>query len=116
MTTEKKPDAAKESRNTITVPEIKRGAYLIIRVNGHEEDIPHKPTIGQIQKDIGCDWVDTVLLDHNRQIIMVVDDSGMIDGKPVNQKATALYLTSCRPGTPYSIHGDVAIVNDEDFA
>jgi hypothetical protein len=50
------------------------------------------------------------------EIVMMVDDTGMIDGKPINPKATELYRGVCRPGTPYSIHGDVAIVNDEDFA
>jgi hypothetical protein len=47
---------------------------------------------------------------------MIVDDTGMIDHKPVNAKATELYRAKCNPGTPFSIHGDVAIVNDADFA
>jgi hypothetical protein len=40
----------------------------------------------------------------------------MCDGKPVNPKATALYHAICKPGTLHSIHGDVAIVHDGDFA
>jgi hypothetical protein len=39
----------------------------------------------------------------------------MIDNKPVNQKATALYHAVCRPGTLHQIHGDVVIVSDRDF-
>ncbi len=26
------------------------------------------------------------------------------------------YRAICKPGTPFSIHGDVAIVNDKDFS
>ena len=40
----------------------------------------------------------------------------MVDGKPVNPKATELYRAICIPGTMASIHGDVAIVWDGDFA
>lgn len=36
--------------------------------------------------------------------------------KPVNAKATELYHAVCKPGTTHQIVGDVAIVNDEDFA
>ena len=98
------------------IPEVKLGSYLIIRVNGDEEDVQEKPSIAKINRAIGCSCVDTVTLDRRREILMIVDDTGMIDGKPVNPKATELYHARCRPGTPYSIHGDVAIVNDQDFA
>jgi hypothetical protein len=50
------------------------------------------------------------------ETVMLVDDTGMIDGKPINPKATALYHAICRPGTMFSIHGDVAIASDRDFA
>jgi hypothetical protein len=36
--------------------------------------------------------------------------------RPVNAEATRLYLATCRPGTTHQIVGDVAIVNDNDFA
>lgn len=98
------------------IPNIHRGEYLIIRVNGEEERVAEKPTLHKLYRAIGCECADTVTLDHKRQILMFVDDTGMIDHKPVNPKATALYHTRCKPGTVWAIHGDVAIVNDKDFA
>lgn len=100
----------------MTIPKVKRGEYLLIRVDGTEELIQEKPSLQKIHRDISCDCFDTVILDHKQQIVMMVDDTGMLDGKPVNPKATDLYLTRCNPGTIFSIHGDVAIVNDKDFA
>jgi hypothetical protein len=44
--------------------------------------------------------------------LWLVDDTGMLDGKPVNPKATALYQAICRPGTIRPIHGDAVIVNN----
>jgi hypothetical protein len=41
---------------------------------------------------------------------MFVDDTGMLDGKPVNAKTTALYHRVCRPGTLHQIHGVVVII------
>ena len=46
---------------------------------------------------------------------MLVSDTGMLDGLPVNQTATAM-RDAARGHSPYAIHGDVAIVNDQDFA
>jgi hypothetical protein len=99
--------------------DVKRGEYRIIRVDGTETLIEEKPRLKSICAAIGCESIDTVILTVRRaepEIIMLVDDTGMIDHKPVNPKATELYRAVCRPGTPYSIHGDVAIVNDKDFA
>jgi hypothetical protein len=93
---------------------IARGTYKIIRVDGKEEFFDQKPFMRTVTKQIGADCIDTVLLD--RMTIMMVDDTGMVDGKPVNPKATELYHSICRPGTVWAIHGDVALVNDEDFA
>jgi hypothetical protein len=98
------------------IPDIRRGEYLIIRVDGTETRVEEKPTLHKLYRDIGCQCADTVTLDHKRQILMFVDDTGMVDGKPVNPKATALYHGRCKPGTVFAIHGDVAVVNDEDFA
>ena len=98
------------------IPDVRRGEYKIIRVDGTEELVEEKPTLGAVYQAIGCECVDTVTLDHERMIVMMVDDVGMVDGKPVNPKATELYHQRCKPGTLHQIHGDVAIVNDEDFA
>ena len=99
----------------ITAKDI-QGGYKLIRVDGSESFVEGKPTIGKIQASIGCDCCDSVTIDRRNQIIMLVDDTGMVDGKPVNRKATALAAEAFGPQYPYSIHGDVAIVWDGDFA
>lgn len=99
--------------------DIRRGEFKIIRVDGREELIEEKPTLDRIHKAIGCDTIDAVPLtfSHNAPaLVMIADDNGMIDGKPVNQKATELYRAICKPATFYSIHGDVAICDDRDFS
>lgn len=95
---------------------IKVGEYKIIRVDGTETMHEGKASIGIIERAIGALCLDTVILDRAAEQIMLVDDTGMSDGKPVNPKATALYHSICKPGTVHAIHGDVAIVNDGDFA
>lgn len=57
--------------------------------------------------------LDTVNLRDGR--VLVVDDTGMVDGRPVNVAATALYHAVCRPGTVYEIHGTACVARDEDF-
>lgn len=95
---------------------IRRGEFKIIRVDGTETMHEGKPSIRGIQQFIGADCLDTVIIDRQNEQVMIVDDTGMIDGKPANPKATALYHAICKPGTVHQIHGDVAIVNDGDFA
>ena len=92
------------------------GQYKVIRVDGTETVHVGKPSVKAIAMLIGCDGLDTVTLDRRRQTVMFVDDAGMLDGKPLNPKATALYHARCKPGTVHAIHGDVVIVNDGDFA
>jgi hypothetical protein len=96
------------------------GEYRIIRVDGTEEIVLGKATIPVIQAAIGCDCLDVVCLSFDQrtrlpEAVMLVDDTGMIDGKPINPKATALYHAICRPGTTGSIHGDVVVASDRDF-
>ena len=86
---------------------MQQGQYKVIRVDGMETVHQGKVSMAEICKLIGCD---TVTIGRRRQTVMFVDDVGMLDGKPVNAKATALYHAVCKPGNPYSIHGDVVIV------
>lgn len=107
----------------------------IIRTDGTEELLDTPRTWPELQKLLGFDTFDTVHLRHlgNPRQVMLVDDYGyetetveVFPGhielrptkarKPVNAKATELYLANCRPGTTHAIVGDVAIVPDEDFA
>ena len=92
-----------------------RGQYKLIRTDGTETVHEGKPTTREITRLIGCEGLDTVTIDREKRTMMFVDDTGMIDGKQVNAKATALYHAICKPGTVWSIHGDVVLVNDGDF-
>lgn len=97
------------------IPAINKGEYLIIAVDGTETIIQQKPEINRVCKAIGCEYIDTITLKRSPRIVMLVDDVGMIDKKPVNPKATALYHSVCKPGTVWPICGNVAIVHDTDF-
>lgn len=105
----------------------------IIRTSGaiEQHDIPRNLVWNRLEALLGATCFDAVTLDVGR--VMIVDDNGYetktVDHgnghielvpisarKPVNQAATELYWLRCRPGTTHQIVGDVAIVNDEDFA
>ncbi len=90
----------------------------LIRVDGTEQEFNEPRSMRQIYELIGCATGDAVQMRHmGRPLhVMIVDDSGMVDGKPVNPKATELYHANCRPGTTHPICGDVVIVPDHDFA
>lgn len=100
------PSAEKSINSNAVSP----GTYKLIRCDGSETTHYGKPTVKAIQMLIGCDALDHVTIDRRRQTVMFVDDTGMLDGKPVNAKATELYRAVCKPGTLHSIHGDVVIV------
>lgn len=79
------------------------------------EIAPDKPiSTTQAAELIGASCLDTVMLSDGVHV-MLVDDSGWLRGTPVNEKATALYLQRCRPGTSHTIRGNVVIVPDSDF-
>lgn len=88
----------------------------ILRVGGEMETLDMKKdrVFHELRKLIAADGFDTVDLRDGR--VMIVDDTGMVDGKPVNKEATELYWSVCRSGTTHPICGDVAIARDEDFA
>lgn len=86
----------------------------ILRVGGGREvhDLPRHRLLQSIQRLIGCACCDAIHLRDGR--VMLVDDVGMVDNKPINPGATAVYHGIY--SSPYSIHGDVAIVLDKEFA
>lgn len=99
---------------------MKKGTFKVVRVDGSVENYNQKPTLDLIYEKLGVDCIDTVTITRDRwgkaSEIMLVDDNGMIDNKPVNDKATAIMQALHKDGFyPYSIHGDVAICHDADF-
>lgn len=102
----------------LSIPTVNPGTFLVIRVDGSEEVVKYAPNLTAVRRAIGCDSIDTVILTcyaAQPDIVMCVDETGMIDDKPINTKATKLYHSICRPGTPYSIHGDVALFHDGEI-
>lgn len=89
-----------------------------IFTDGSTADFDQPRSIREIANLIGAANCDTVTLKHmgNPVHVMVIDDNGLNDGRPVNAEATRLYHLNCRPGTTAQIHGDVFITPDEDFA
>jgi hypothetical protein len=99
----------------VTDIDIQRGSFKVLRVDGSEHIVPEKPNFKLIGEMIGADCFDTVRLKQYPPIVMVVDDIGAMRDKPVNEAATQLYLSVCKPGTTWQIRGDVAICHDHDF-
>jgi len=104
----------------------------IIRTDGTEETITaaKSEAYAKIKTAIRAQLCDTVNLRDGR--VMFVDDEGyqtktlnhgtgrfelrpVRAKKPVNEKATKIYWSVCKPGTTHKIVGDVAIANDSDF-
>lgn len=102
----------------VNFEDIPAGQYRIIRTDGTEEVVYEKPTLQRMYEVVGNDILDSVVLTKGESgealTCMTVDDTGLLDGKPLNVKATAIYF-AMRGLTPTGIHGDVALVNDTDF-
>src|SRR5262245_30117441 len=90
---------------------------LCLSKNPLTRPLPLEPGLHGIREAIHCDTLDVVQIGraNGTDEIMLVDDSGALTGKPVNEKATELYHRICKPGTTWQIRGDVAIARDEDF-
>lgn len=90
----------------------------LIRSTGETVHFDRPQSISTIHRLIGATTCDTVALKHMGRPMhaMLVDDAGIEKDLPVNAEATALYLQNCRPGVQASIHGDVFVCPDDDFA
>lgn len=116
-TTEERPQLRPITRDLRTCPP---GQWKVARANGVIEVRLGKPVITEVMDLIGAAIPDTVNIRNGEGrptgVVMMVDDNGHALGKPVNALATEIYHAQCIPGTTHEIRGDVAIVNDEDFA
>jgi len=81
-----------------------------------------EPEKHQVDRGIVLDFIRRMIkaerldfVDLRDGTVMVVDDTGMLDGKPTNNKGTQLYRGICRPGTLHHIHGDVAILKRSEL-
>lgn len=83
----------------------------LIRVDGSEIEITHPITFQWIKEQIGAHMLDFVMLKDGVHV-MIVDDTGNVDGKEPNPKATALYYEKCGGPTDWKICGDVVVIPD----
>jgi hypothetical protein len=91
--------------------------FRLIRSDGTTETFPERPTIERLCQLLACTSLDVVSIGKaNRppdDEIMLVDDTGAVERKPVNAEATRLYQRGARPG--WAIHGDVIVTYDRYF-
>jgi len=102
---------------TLETLEVEPAHPVILRIGtGEPEKSARRMTIRAISAAIGKpENLDTVILRRDPMIVMIVDDTGMLDHRPVNQRATDLAREAFGDHYPYCIHGDVAIAYDSDF-
>lgn len=90
----------------------------VIQTDGTEFDVitskRGRALIDTCKGYIHAKTLDTVNLKDGR--VILVDDLGHEQKKPVNRTATKMYRRVCFSGTTHQIVGDVAIALDEDFA
>ncbi len=93
--------------------------FTLLRVDGTREAFTTPPTNALIRALLRADSLDSVSLTFTRDgrpdDIMCVDDTGLIDGKPLNPEATRLYHQRA-PQATTGIHGDVVLTKDHYFA
>lgn len=99
--------------------QVPKNEYVIIRTDGRIEKYQGPAKLGKVKADIGVNCIDTVVLTKDQfgftaDLVMIIDDTGALTDRFINQKATELYHEVKR--TDWPIHGDVAICHDEDFA
>lgn len=85
----------------------------LIRVNGEDRTITptsREFTNKELHELMSCRYLTGINLGGPEGLYMFIDDTGLIDGKPVNEKATEIARTY-KPGYPHKVHGDVVIAN-----
>jgi hypothetical protein len=87
---------------------------MIIRANGTVEPIEGPMTPEQVNDALDDAIPFTVDLRDGR--VMMGDDNAHPKRLPINEQATKLYHSVCKPGTTHVIRGDVVVTLDSDFA
>lgn len=90
----------------------------IRRADGSVEyfEVSKSGALRELAAEMTYDFFDVVNLRDG--FVMLVDDDGQLREPcpPVNQWATDKYLALCKPGTNWTIVGDVAVLRDGDLA
>ena len=85
----------------------------ILKADGTTAPLPTPTTIADINKALEEAIPFTLCLPDG--LVMMGDDNGIAKGLPVNEAATKLYHSVCRPGTTNKVYSDVVVVFDADF-
>ena len=104
---------------------LRQGTYLVVNTNQEAKLVEEKPTLEKVYAAIStpertCLLCDTITLKipgaggTGQRIVMMVDDTGMLDDLPKN--SLAFYIAHTIKGYPHDIHGTAVIINDMDFA
>lgn len=107
-----------------SVLNLKQGTYLILGTDDEANLVQETPTLAKVREAIStperkCKYVDTVNLklpgagSFGKRIVMLVDDTGMLDDLPTN--GLAFHVVSSINGFSHDIHGTAVVVNDYDF-
>lgn len=107
----------------LTLEQIKEaigdGGYVAIMASGGVAIMKGKPDVSLICEVIDCDTLDSVTLSHKPdgvpELVMMVDDEGLLNNSPPNLEASKLAWKALGPGFVHQIHGNVVIVNDDHF-
>ena len=86
---------------------------MILRANGATEPLEEPAGLDAFNRATDEALPFTVRLPDGW--VMMGDDNGIAKGLPVNEAATALYHSVCRPGTTHKVHGDVLVTVEADF-
>ena len=75
------------------------GKATIVRVDGSEEELGHRPTLKEAQEIVGG-WIEFVGARNKmgNVVTLVIDEEGKLKGKPKNSVASIMYW-SLRSGT-----------------
>lgn len=85
----------------------------LIKTNGEETTV--KPagrefTNDELHQLINCEFLHGITLGGPEGLFMFIDDTGLIDGKPFNKKATEM-VRKYKPGYPFHVCGDVVVAS-----
>ena len=111
-------EAAESNPTTFNIEDFRpaRGHYVVLRTTGAIErgEFPKGVRLLEtVHKLIDCEAIDAVMIDREHEIVILVDDVGVLIDKPINHIATALYHATRRTSNP--LVGDAVVCHDRDF-
>lgn len=82
----------------------------ILKVDGTEQELDHRPTLTEAQRIVGGYIEFARGKRGGKTVRLVVNEDGLCKAKPFNSKATAIHDASARQPYPFPIVGDVIVL------